>query len=102
MSAGLPPIDQSLLPADVRNGGPERRKQYDAALGFERQLLSELTKTLAATAKPADGDDADAATKTYLDMLPGTLADALVANGGIGLAEQLMPPAGTTTGGTSS
>ena len=51
---GLGPIDRALLPADVRNGTPEDRKRYEAALGFERMLVSQLTQQLADTAKPGD------------------------------------------------
>jgi Rod binding domain-containing protein len=87
--SSMPAIDQALLPADVRNGTPERRRQYDAALSFERQLVGELTKALAATAKPADEDSSSAATRTYRDMLPGSMADAIMAEGGLGLAAQL-------------
>jgi Rod binding domain-containing protein len=87
--SALPPIDNALLPADVRNGSPERRKQYDAALAFERQLVGELTKALADTAKPADDESSSAATKTYRDLLPGTMADAIMSEGGLGLAIQL-------------
>ena len=89
MSAGLPPVDQALLPAAVRTGTPERRKEYDTALAFERQLVGELTKQLAATAAPEDDASTSAATKTYRDMLPGTLADSIMAEGGLGLAQQL-------------
>ena len=96
---GLPPIDQSTLPADIRNGSTERKRSYEAALGFERMFVQELTKTLADSAKPADdsggGTDGsggtDAATQTYQDMLPGTLADSLMSAGGLGLARQLVP-----------
>jgi len=105
-SLGLPPIDQSLLPADIRTGSTQRKQSYEAALGFERSFIEELTKTMAATAQPSDdtssdssddsGDDgtdmgSDAATQSYMQMLPGTLADAMVANGGLGLARQLVP-----------
>jgi Rod binding domain-containing protein len=89
MSAALPPIDNAFLPADVRNGTKERRQQYDAALSFERQLVGELTKALAATAAPADDASTTAATRTYRDMLPGAMADAVMAEGGLGLAQQL-------------
>jgi Rod binding domain-containing protein len=87
--SSMPAIDQALLPADVRNAGPERRKQYDAALSFERQLVGELTKALAATAKPADEESSSAATRTYRDMLPATMADAVMAEGGLGLAIEI-------------
>jgi Rod binding domain-containing protein len=88
---GLAPIDQSLLPADVRKGGKEDRERYTAALGFERALVTELAKTMAETAKPEDDESQprDAATATYLDMLPERLADSITQNGGLGLARTL-------------
>ena len=97
--SGLPPIDQSLLPADVRNGSAQDKKTYAAALGFERTLLNELTKSMADTAKPDDtsdassgsGDDSgssqDSATSMYMDMLPDQLANGIMQNGGLGLAD---------------
>jgi Rod binding domain-containing protein len=87
----LPPIDQSLLPPDVRAGSDADRKQYAAALGFERTLINELTKVMAETAKPSDADsqERDAATSLYMDMLPDQLADSVVAAGGLGLARTL-------------
>ena len=88
--SGLPPIDQASLPADIRKGSAEEKKAYTAALGFERMLLGELTKQMAETAKPADGDDTkDAASSMYMQMLPDQLADAVTRNGGIGLARNL-------------
>jgi Rod binding domain-containing protein len=100
--AGLPPIDPSVLPADIRTGSAQRKQTYEAALGFERSFIEELTKTMAATAQPSDdsssSDDdggtdmgADAATQSYMQMLPGTLADAMVSGGGLGLARQIVP-----------
>ena len=89
---GVPPIDQSLLPAEVRKDGKQGKEAYAAALGFERALLGELTKTMAETAKPVDGGDdegesQDSATSTYMDMLPDQLADGIQQNGGLGLAK---------------
>jgi Rod binding domain-containing protein len=93
--SSLPPIDNSLLPAEIRNGSASDKKSYQAALGFERMLLGELTKAMADTAKPAGGgDDADssgqpedAASSMYMQMLPDQLADAVTKNGGLGLAQ---------------
>jgi Rod binding domain-containing protein len=98
MTSALPPIDQAALPAEVRNGTKQDKKAYEAALGFERMLLGELTKSLADTAKPAgsdEGDDSgaagdgtqDAASSMYMQMLPDQLADAVTAGGGLGLAQ---------------
>ena len=85
---GLPAIDQSLLPAEVRSGSAADKKSYQAALGFERMLLGELTKAMAETAKPSDEDQSgDAASTMYMQMLPDQLADAVTANGGLGLAQ---------------
>jgi Rod binding domain-containing protein len=87
----LPPIDQAALPAEIRAGSKQDKKNYQAALGFERMLLGELTKAMADTAKPADGGDSgqpeDAASSMYTQMLPDQLADAVTAGGGLGLAQ---------------
>ena len=84
----LPPIDQATLPAAIRDGSKQDKQSYQAALGFERMLLGELTKAMADTAKPADGDQSgDAASSTYMQMLPDQLADAVTAGGGLGLAQ---------------
>ena len=94
------PVTQ--LPAEVRNGTPEQRRTYEAALGFERMLLSQLTQSLADSAGlggagasgDGSGDDSsdgssDAAVSAYGDMLPTAMADALIGAGGTGLAENL-------------
>ena len=91
----LPALNPSLIPADVRNGSAEDKKAYRAALGFERSLLQQLTKTMSDTTKTDDSSDESedsgetAATQMYKDMLPDQLADSLIASGGIGLAENL-------------
>jgi Rod binding domain-containing protein len=87
---GLPPIDQSLLPAEVRKGSSEDRKTYAAALGFERALVNEMAKAMTDTAKPGDesGEQPDAASSTYLEMLPDQLSDAVLQGGGLGLARE--------------
>ena len=93
----LPPIDQALLPADIRRGSAEDKQAYTAALGFERMLLGELTKQMTETAKPIDGGDGsdgdnqptDAASSMYMQMLPDQLADAVTQNGGTGMARSL-------------
>jgi hypothetical protein len=108
-TSALPPINEAALPASVRTGSPQDKKDYQAALGFERVLLGELTKAMADTAQPAgsessdgstdstastDGSDAssqsqDAASSMYMQMLPDQLADSIVSSGGIGLAQDL-------------
>jgi Rod binding domain-containing protein len=96
VSIGSAPIS---LPADVRAAGKEGEQTYRVALGFERVLLEQLTQSIAkdavagGTGGGEDGEDgggASAATSTYRDMLPGTLADAVTGAGGIGLAHDLF------------
>lgn len=72
--------------------GVGRTQEEKAALGFERQLLVTLTEQLAKSAMP--DDEASAATQAYRDMLPGSLADAMVAAGGVGIAAQLVKETG--------
>jgi Rod binding domain-containing protein len=78
-----------VLPADVRNASPDDQRDYRTALAFERVLIGQLTTAMQATV-PGEDDDASAATQSYRDMLPGTMADALVAGGGVGLADDLF------------
>jgi Rod binding domain-containing protein len=90
--SGISAIDQSLLPADVRKGSSTDRKTYAAALDFERSLVTELTKVMAETAKPADDDDQqqqDPAASMYQQQMPDQLASAVMQGGGIGLARSL-------------
>lgn len=82
------PVDQALLPASVRNGTPERKKQYEAALSFERVLVGQLTEQLMKGSSMGNDEDAPAAVKVMKEGLPGTLADSLMAAGGLGLAQQ--------------
>jgi Rod binding domain-containing protein len=93
--AGVP------IPADVRKAGKDAEDTYRAALGFERTLLEQLTKSMSKDITGGTGDSGDdsddsgdsgasAATSAYNDMLPGTLADAVTNAGGLGLAHDLF------------
>ena len=90
MSA-LPPIDSSLLPADVRSGSKTDQDQYKSALAFERQLVEQLTQSLADSTKGmgSEDDGSSAATNSYKDMLPGVMADSVISAGGLGLARTI-------------
>ena len=87
----------TALPADVRKAGKDGEDTYRAALGFERTLLEQLTKTMTKDMTGGDGGDdsgdggsgASAATSAYTDMLPGQLADSVTNAGGVGLAHDL-------------
>ena len=87
----------TALPADVRKAGKDSEQLYRVALGFERTLLEQLTKTMTKDMTGGDGGDdsgdggsgASAATSAYTDMLPGQLADSVTNAGGVGLAHDL-------------
>lgn len=101
--SSLPIVPDTSLPSDVRTGTTQDKQTYQAALGFERQLLEQLTQSMVDTTQDGsdssddtdDGSDdssmgtSDAVTQSYNQMLPGQLADALIAGGGTGLAENL-------------
>jgi Rod binding domain-containing protein len=89
--SALPPIDSSMLPADVRQGSKDDQRRYKTALAFERQLVEQLTQQLSATATPTGGDDdtPSAASTSYQQMMPGILADSVMQAGGLGLARTI-------------
>jgi len=84
------------IPTDVRKAGKDSEQLYRVALGFERTLVEQLTKSMSKDMVGMDADDesgedsgASAATSAYTDMLPGTLADSVTSSGGLGLAHDL-------------
>jgi len=90
----LPPIDNSLLPADVRKGTTADQNRYKTALAFERQLVEQLTQSLSDSTKAEQGssdseDGSSAATDSYKQMLPGVMADSIMSAGGLGLARTI-------------
>jgi Rod binding domain-containing protein len=97
----LPAVPDTALPADVRTGSTKDKQTYQAALAFERQLLTQLLQSMTADSQDNSADDSsddgsgsvmdtsDAATSTYKQQLPDQLADAVINGGGTGMAENL-------------
>jgi hypothetical protein len=90
----LPPIDNSVLPADVRQAPQADQQRYKTALAFERQLVEQLTQQLSdsATSQDAgseDGSGSSSASTSYQQMMPGILADSVMQSGGLGLARTI-------------
>jgi Rod binding domain-containing protein len=90
------PVPETSLPKDVREGTPQDKQLYRAALGFEQQLVTQLMQSLSDTAQPQDGGDdseddgsSDAGVQSYQQMMPQSMADAVISSGGTGLAEDL-------------
>jgi len=87
---GLPVVADSVLPADVRRGTAADKQNYKAALGFEQVLMQQVVQSMT-------GDDKDSplAQGPYASTMQTSLADALTANGGLGLAQQLYKEMGS-------
>jgi Rod binding domain-containing protein len=102
----LPPIDSSLLPADIRGGDAKAKKAYQEALGFEDILVGQLTQQLAQTVvSPSDdgsGDSSDGSsdssggilgsdpsTSMFASMIPTALTQSIMSSGGVGVADKL-------------
>jgi hypothetical protein len=85
----LPAVDRAALPADIRRASGEDQRAYRAALGFEQALLSEMLRS-------ADvlGDAGEGVPAGHREALPGTLAEAVTAQGGVGLARVLFESIG--------
>ena len=81
----------AVLPAEVRKGGKEAKEAYGAAVGFERMLVKQLTKSIANSASIGGGEDGKGGSSpaAYREMISDSLADAITRAGGIGLAENL-------------
>jgi hypothetical protein len=80
---GLPAVPDAALPAAVRNGSDADKQTYQAAMGFEQVMLSELVKGMVPQDSPlADGP--------YGDAVQQALSGSLVAAGGTGLGRQLF------------
>lgn len=92
--AGLPPIDRTSLPADVRDAPQARRDAYEAGLGFERLLVQQLAESLTDGARAALGGDSP-----YASLLPEALTDGVMGGGGLGLARQLADAMATSPAG---
>jgi Rod binding domain-containing protein len=92
--SSLPPVDNSVLPADIRNGSKTDQDNYKSGLAFERQLVEQLTQVMSDTTKAGQGsedsdDGSSASTDSYKQMLPGVMADSIMSAGGLGLARTI-------------
>ncbi len=79
--SALPSMPDSALPRAVREGSAADRQSYKAALGFERMFVEQLLKSATGGKGFIEGPQGAA--------VDSALADAMVVNGGFGLAAQL-------------
>ena len=84
-TSGLPPIDASQLPADVRAASPARQSAYEAGMGFEQMLVQQLSQSL--TDSSGDTSSSDDSTggsgglggdSPYASLLPDALTSGVM------------------------
>jgi hypothetical protein len=102
-AAGLPVVNQALEPDWVRRGSKATQQDYATALAFEKVLVEQLTKSLAATsglggesseegepgAEGGASAGAQAGSGELSSLLPQALSAGVMSAGGLGLAAQL-------------
>jgi Rod binding domain-containing protein len=104
---GLPPVNESLIPASIRNGSPAAKSAYETALGFEDVLVNQLAQEMMATVSSqsddgssdgsgdgsSDGSSAlgasDPSSGAYSQLLPQALTSGIMSAGGLGIAQQI-------------
>jgi Rod binding domain-containing protein len=103
-SGSQPVINEALEPASVRNGSAAVKQAYQSALNFESLLVGQLAQQLVQSAglsgsssstdssdSSGDTSGSDASANAFGSMLPGALTSAIMSDGGLGIAAQLLP-----------
>ncbi len=115
----LPIRTSALEPEWIRNGSSTVKKDYQAALQFEQELITQMASSLTKDGElgsgsgEESGEENEPGSSVYSSMLPQALASGVVEGGGLGLAaqmtRQLAPGADTAapktapaTGGASA
>ena len=98
-----PIITTSSLPAEVRSGTEQQKKDYKTALSFEQLLVGQLVQSMvgsdgssgADSDSDDDGDDTSTQSSNpladgpYASQLQDSLTTALTSGSGLGLAGQI-------------
>jgi hypothetical protein len=101
--SGPPVVDEARAPASVRNGSAAVKQAYASAQGFEEMLLQQLSSSLVQSSglsgegessSEGSGEESSAGGGGEVGMLssllPQTLTEGVMREGGLGLATQLM------------
>ena len=103
--AGPSVLDEAHAPASVRNGSAAVKQAYASAQGFEEMLLQQLSSSLVqSSGLSGEGESAgdgsgeagspegggEAGDSMLSSLLPQTLTEGVMREGGLGLAAQLM------------
>jgi hypothetical protein len=114
-AGGLPARSEANAPASVRNGDAAVKQAYAAAKGFEGMLLQQLSQSLTQSSGlsgegeggaggespggEGSGAGGEAGMGMLASLLPQTLTESVMREGGLGLATQLvgaLDPTATT------
>jgi hypothetical protein len=119
-ATGMPVVDEAHAPAAVRNGSAAVKQAYASAQGFEEMLLQQLSSSLVQSSglsgESESGEGSgeagslegggEAGASMLSSLLPQTLTEGVMHEGGLGLAGQLMgsldPSASTVTAAPTS
>jgi Rod binding domain-containing protein len=113
-ASGLPPVNQALEPAWVRNGSSATKKAYETALAFEQTLVEQLSKSMTTASGLAgessqegesgveEGGSSAAGASQLSSMLPQALTSSLMEAGGLGLAAQMTQQLKDASGAVQS
>jgi hypothetical protein len=100
-TGGLPIANATREPAAVRDGSPAAKQAYATAQGFEEMLLGQLSQSLVQSSGlggegegssegSEEGSSAESGGGMLASLLPQTLTEGVMRQGGLGLATQLM------------
>jgi Rod binding domain-containing protein len=100
-STGLPIVDEAHAPAYVRAGSAAVKQDYATAQGFEEMLLQQLSQSLAQSSglsgeSESSGEEGssegsgEGGSGMLASLLPQTLTEGVMRDGGLGLATQMM------------
>jgi hypothetical protein len=103
-STATPVVDEAHAPASVRNGSAAVKQDYATAQGFEEMLLQQLSSSLVQSSglsgegESGEGSGEEGSSETggeagggmLASLLPQTLTEGVMREGGLGMAGQLM------------
>jgi hypothetical protein len=118
-TTGLPTVNEASAPAAVRNGSAAVKQDYASARGFEEMLLQQLSQSLVQSSglsgegEGGEGSGAEGSPEgsgqagggMLASLLPQTLTEGVMHEGGLGLAGQLLgalDPSATATTRTTA
>jgi hypothetical protein len=106
-ATGPPVLSEANAPASVRDGSKAVKQAYASAQGFEEMLLQQLSQSLSQSSGLSSegeaggegensgeegslGSGGEAGSGMLSSLLPQTLTESVMREGGLGLATQLM------------